>query len=287
MHTFSINATTQGPSNFPNSWSINATQIWLLWPSSSWFYRWRRGEEHSVRAGAQQGTQIKPQSREESSGLSNSLLTQRFPWASRKLCQGNIQLHVLLVIISTLKRLPWTPFLLGCTWGQPTAYGLLLFARHRWLLRAAQCMPRTLALPFLCTFPCNPRLSGSRCKTTALTSRAQLGDFTKYLAKHAAFDIVQNNREDVHAGMQEKPSVLKVFPRNQVKTKTETDWDVLPLFSFLSVLFSFVLYECFFVLGLMRSPRKCMKNVPIAFQRLRTRPPVRMNTCLSYCIYSH
>lgn len=82
-------------------------------------------------------------------------------------------------------------------------------------------MPRTLALPFLCTFPCNPRLSGLRCKTTALTSRAQLGDFTKYLAKHAAFDIVQNNSEDVHAGMQEKPSVLKVFPRNQVKTKTE------------------------------------------------------------------
>lgn len=79
MHTFSINATTQGPSNFPNSWSINAMQIWLLWPSSSWFYRWRRGGEHSVRAGAQQGTQINPQSREESSGLSNSLLTWRSP----------------------------------------------------------------------------------------------------------------------------------------------------------------------------------------------------------------
>lgn len=121
------------------------------------------------------------------------------PWASRKLCQGNIQLHVLLVIISSLKRLPWAPFLLGCMWGQPTAYGLLLFARHRWLLRAAQCMPRTLALPFLCTFPCNPRLSGSRCKTTVLTSRVQLGDFTKYLAKHAALDIVQNNSQDVHA----------------------------------------------------------------------------------------
>lgn len=133
------------------------------------------------------------------------LWTIRFPahaeisWASRKLCQGNMQLRVLPVIISTLKRLPWTPFLLGCTWGQPTAYGLLLFAKHRWLLTAAQRVPRTLALPFLCTFPCNPGLSGSQCRSTALTSRAQLWDFTEYLAKHAASDIVQNNSEDVHA----------------------------------------------------------------------------------------
>lgn len=45
------------------------------------------------------------------------------------------------------------------------------------------------------------------------------------------------------------PSVLKVFPWNQVKTKTETDWDVLPLFSFLSILFFFCPLRVFFCLG--------------------------------------
>lgn len=49
--------------------------------------------------------QINKQSR-ENSGLSDSQLTRRSPECQGKLCQGNIQLHVLLVIISTLKRLP-------------------------------------------------------------------------------------------------------------------------------------------------------------------------------------
>lgn len=43
------------------------------------------------------------------------------------------------------------------------------------------------------------------------------------------------------------PSVLKVFPWNQVKTKTETDWDVLPLFSFLSILFFFLSFTSVFL----------------------------------------
>lgn len=40
-------------------------------------------------------------------------------------------------------------------------------------------------------------------------------------------------------GAQKKPSFLKGFPQNQLTTKTETDWDVLYLFSFLSIFLSF------------------------------------------------
>lgn len=74
--------------------------------------------------------QINKQSGQENSGLSDSLLTRSSRERQGKLCQGNIQLHVLLVIISALKGLPQTPCLPGSTWGQPTADGLPLPAEH-------------------------------------------------------------------------------------------------------------------------------------------------------------
>lgn len=74
--------------------------------------------------------QINKQSGQENSGLSDSLLTRSSQERQGKLCQGNIQLHVLLVIISALKGLPQTPCLPGSTWGQPTADGLPLPAEH-------------------------------------------------------------------------------------------------------------------------------------------------------------
>lgn len=59
----------------------------------------------------------------ENSGLSDSLLTRSSRERQGKLCQGNIQLCVVLVIISALKRLPQTPCLPGSTWGQQLLMG--------------------------------------------------------------------------------------------------------------------------------------------------------------------
>lgn len=61
---------------------------------------------------------------------------------------------------------------------------------------------------------------------------------------HAAFNIVQNNSEDTYAMLMvhRKKTLLKGFPQNQLTTKTETDRDVLPIYSF-SLQFFFVLYS--------------------------------------------
>lgn len=92
--------------------------------------------------------QINKQSGWENSGLSDSLLTRSSRERQGKLCQGNIQLHVLLVIISALKHLPQTPCLPGSTWGQPTAAGLLLPAERQRLRTAASAALAHSSFPF-------------------------------------------------------------------------------------------------------------------------------------------
>lgn len=106
---------------------------------------------------------------------------------------------------------------------------------------------------------------------------------------HAAFNIVQNNSEDTYAMLMvhRKKTLLKGFPQNQLTTKTETDRDVLPIYSFsLQFFFCPLQWSCF-VLSLIQNPQKLMKTFSIAFQKLQTRPLMKMNTCFSYRIYSH
>lgn len=98
--------------------------------------------------------QINKQSGWESSGLSDSLLTRSSRERQGKLCQGNIQLHVLLVIISALKSLPQTPCLPGSTWGQPTAADGLLLPAERQRLRTPASAPLAHSFfPFPAFFP--------------------------------------------------------------------------------------------------------------------------------------
>ena len=58
--------------------------------------------------------------------------------------------------------------------------------------------------------------------TPVLTDRAQLRGSTEYLAKHAVFNIVQNNSEDAYAMLtahRKQPSFLKGFPQNQLNNQ--------------------------------------------------------------------
>lgn len=100
-----------------------------------------------------------------------------------------------------------------------------------------------LLFPFPALFPAALETLMLAARTPVPTDRAQLQGSTEHLAKHAVFNIVQNNSQDAYAtltGAQKKtPSFLKGFPQNQLTTKTETDQDVLPLFSFLSIFLPF------------------------------------------------
>lgn len=97
-----------------------------------------------------------------------------------------------------------------------------------------------LLFPFPVLFPAaldSGLQHGLQCLPTELSFKVPQNTL------HAAFNIVQNNSEDAYAMLMahRKKAFLKGFPQNQLTTKTETDWDVLPLFFFLAFFFFFVL----------------------------------------------
>lgn len=189
------------------------------------------------------------------------------------------------MIISALKRLPQSPCLPGSTWGQPTADGLLLPAERQRLPTAASAPLARSFFPF-------PALSLGALQALAHSvdssahRQSSASRFHRKLCKIR--NIVQNYNENVDAALtvHRKTFIPQKLSMEPVKTKTST------LGYATSVTFPFhvffVLYKGFcFVLSLIQNPQKLMKTFPIPFQRLWTRPPMRMNTCFSYCIYSH
>lgn len=150
---------------------------------------------------------------------------------------------------------------------------------------SCKCSPCTLVLPFPCTFPCSSGDSGSQrglqCSPTEL--RLKVPQKTLQNMQYCAKLQWECRCLLTAHGKAFVPQRLSMEP---IKTKTTTlgyATSIIFLFHFFSVLYK---WSCF-ILSLIQSPEKLMKIFPIAFQRLRTRPLMRMNTCFSYCIYSH